>query len=107
MLQYSFSNDNWQNAIGRQETIKQYGPNMLYWGYINAEVCQLINFIIQEADEEVAVCEMTGMVGQLSIVYRIPTKMLTDLKLGIDRKRYIQWSKANRTFALETEQAHL
>jgi len=33
-IQYSFINDNWQNAIGRQETIKQYGPNMLYWGYI-------------------------------------------------------------------------
>ena len=30
----------------------------------NAEVCQLINFIIQEADEEVAVCEMTRMVRQ-------------------------------------------
>ena len=33
-IQYSFINDNWQNAVGRQETIKQYGPNMLYWGYI-------------------------------------------------------------------------
>jgi len=36
-IQYSFINDNWQNAIGRQETIKQYGPNMLYWGYIKQE----------------------------------------------------------------------
>jgi len=33
------------------------------------EVCRLIHFIIQEADEEVTVCEMTGMVGQLSVVY--------------------------------------
>jgi len=36
---------------------------------MHKSACQLINFIIQEADEEVAVCEMTGVVGQLSIVY--------------------------------------